>query len=142
MMIRTRKLRNSDEAVVGIVVAVLLIGLAVAVTTMIQTTYVPQWMKQKEAEHLQDVATQFVQLKYALDIQSIVEQRTGISIYITLGTKETPIFGSGRTFDSLEILPNSCNITVANSTDSFSYSLGTIKYSSGNSYFVDQSLWL
>jgi hypothetical protein len=125
--------------VVGIVVAVLLIGLAVAVTGMIQTVYVPQWMKQKEAGHMQEVSSQFVQLKYALDIQSLVGENSAISTYINLGSEGIPIFSSGRTFDSLEILSNSCNITISNSTDSITFLLGSIKYSSGNSYYVDQS---
>ncbi len=134
-----RKIKNSDEAVVSIVVAVLFIGLAVAIASMIQTVYVPQWLEQREAEHMHIVSNQFTQLKYALDIHSVVEQKNAISTYITLGTTDLPIFGSGRTFGSLEILSDTCTVAVANGTDSLSFSLGTIKYSSGNSYFVDQS---
>lgn len=136
---RMRKIKNSDDAIVGIVVAVLVIGLIMAVTVTIKTVYLPQWLEQTEAAHMEEVSNQFAQLKYALDIQSVAEQKTAISSSITLGSKEMPIFGLGRTFGSLEILSNSCNLIITNSTDTLNFSFGTIKYSSDNSYFVDQS---
>lgn len=139
MVIKFKNLKNSDDAVVGIVVAVLLVGLALAVIAMIQTVYVPQWLEQKEAEHMHEVSNQFAHLKYALDMLAVVEQNNAISTYITLGTNELPIFGTGRTFGSLEILSDSCNVAVVNDTNSLNFSLETIKFSSGNSYFVDQS---
>ena len=134
-----RKIKNSDEAVVGIVVAILFIGLAVVVISMIQTVYMPQWLEQREADHMHVVSYQFSQLKYALDMLSVVEQQNAISTFITLGTTDLPIFGSGRTFDSLEILLDTPTVSVTNGSDSLSFSLGAIKFSSGNSHFVDQS---
>ncbi|HEC81203.1 MAG TPA: hypothetical protein ENI42_02085 [Thermoplasmatales archaeon] len=132
-------LRNFDYGVVGVVVAVLLIGLAVAVTVMIKTVYVPTWVEQREAAHMEEVSNQFIQLKCVLDIQSLMEQKTAVSSPITLGNEEIPVFGLGKTFDSLEILPGECNISIQNATGKFfSFSVGSIKYSSGNSYFVDQ----
>ena len=136
---KIRKLKKQDDAVVGVVVTMLIIGLIMIVTLTIQTVYVPQWLEQTEAAHMEDVSNQFAQLKYALDIQSIVEQKNAISSSITLGSKEIPVFGIGRTFGSLEILENSCNILIENATHSFFYSVDTIKYSSRNTYFVDQS---
>ena len=135
-----RKLGKEDDAVVGIIVAVLLIGLTVAVIAMIKTVYLPIWIEQSEAAHMEEVSNQFIQLKYALDIQSLVEQKTAVSSPITLGNEEIPFFGLGRTFDSLEILSHSCNISIQNATgEVFSFSVGTIKYFSGNSYFVNQN---
>lgn len=138
-MTRMRKLKNQDNAVVGVVTVVLTMGLIMAVTVVIKTVYLPQWLEQTEATHMEEVSNQFAQLKYALDIQSVVEQKTAISSSITLGSKEIPIFGSGRTFGSLEILSDSFNLIITNDTDTLNFSLGTIKYSSGNTYFVDQS---
>ena len=143
--LQMKKLRSSDEAVVGIVVTVLLIGLILAVMVMINTVYVPQWTEGSEAAHMEEVSNQFTQLKYALDIQSIVNDSTSITTSVTLGSREIPFFNSGRTFGSLEIVEDSFNITIdrwdnatgknitcsSNLTDS-------IKYSSGNSYFVNQ----
>jgi len=136
---KMRKLKKQDNAVVGIIVVVLVIGFIMAVTVVIKTVYLPQWLEQKEAIHMEEVSNQFAQLKYALDIQSVVEQKTAISSSITLGSKEIPIFGIGRTFGSLEILSDSCNLIITNGTDTLNFSFGTIKYSSGNIYFVDQS---
>ncbi len=136
---RMKKIKNSDDAVVGIVVTVLLIGLIMAAMVMVKTVYVPQWIEEKEAAHMEEVSNQFAMLKYALDIQSIVNQSTAISATITLGNKEIPFFDLGRTFDSLSIIEDSCTITVKNNTVSSSYSTDVIKYSSRNLYFVDQS---
>jgi hypothetical protein len=58
---------KSDNGVVGIVVAVLMIGLIVAVVSLIQAVYVPKWMEEREAEHMDLVVTQFAQLKSAID---------------------------------------------------------------------------
>jgi hypothetical protein len=134
-----RKIIYSDEGVVGIIVAILLIGLILAVIGIVQSVYVPQWLEQKEADHMHVVSYQFTQLKHSLDILSVVEQKNVISTYITLGIADIPIFGSGRTYDSLEILSDKCGVEISNETDSCSFPLDIIKYSSGNSYFVDQS---
>jgi hypothetical protein len=134
-----RKIIDSDDGVAGIIVAVLFIGLILVVIGIVQSVYVPQWLEQNEADHMHVVSYQFTQLKHSLDILSVVEQKNAISTYITLGIADLPIFGSGRTYDSLEILSDTCGVEISNDTDSYSFSLGVIKYSSGNSYFVDQS---
>ena len=136
---RMEKIKNSDDAVAGIVVTVLLIGLIMAALLMVNQVYVPQWIEEKEAAHMEEVSNQFAMLKYALDIQSIVNQSTSISATITLGNKEIPFFDMGRTFDSLNVIEDSCTITVKNNTFSSSYSTDAIKYSSRNLHFVDQS---
>ena len=143
-MVRTlrkrTKLMDSNDAVVGIIVALLLIGLAFIVIAMVQTIYVPQWMEQREAEHMGDVANQFSQLKFAIDTQSSTRQKhIPISTPITLGSKEMSFLSSSRSFGSLDILSDEFTLRVANGTSSFSYSFGAIKYSSKNAYFLDQS---
>ena len=134
-----KKFIKPDEGVVGIVVTVLVIGLIIIVTGTIQSIYVPQWLEQKEAEHMFTVSYQFAQLKQSLDLLSVVEQRNAVNTYITLGSPEIPIFGIGRTYDGLNIFNDGCGIAISNNSSSYSFSLGTIKYSSENSYFVDQS---
>jgi hypothetical protein len=138
---KNKSINNSDEAVVGIVVTVLLIGLILAVLVMVNTVYVPQWTEGKEAAHMEEVSNQFTQLKYALDLQSIANDSTTMSTSIVLGSREIPFFNSGRTYGSLEIEDNNCRIIVnRNGTStSYSYLSDSIKYSSGNSRFVDQS---
>lgn len=134
-----KKIIKPDEGLVGIVVTVLIIGLIIVVSGIVQSIYVPQWLEQKEADHMYVVSYQFAQFKQSLDILSAIEQKNAISTYITLGTSEMPIFGTGRTNDYLSILSNNCTIVVANNTNSYSFSLGSVKYSSENSYYVDQS---
>ena len=143
-MIRMRqngkKFTDSNDAVVGVFVAILLIGLIFAVIAMVQTVYVPTWMEQKEAEHMDAVANQFSQLKFAIDTQAINHaQNIPLSTSITLGSKELPFLTSSRAFGSLEILSNAYKVTITNDTESFSYPLGIVRYSSTNAYFLDQS---
>lgn len=139
-MIVNRKLKNDDNGVVGIVVAVMLIGLIVSVVSLVQTVYVPKWMEQKESEHMEEVAAQFAQLKYAIDIHSATKQEYNpISASVTLGSGELPYLMSVRSYGQLEIL-NSSQITITkdNSTD-YSYPIGSIEYSSSNAYYIDQT---
>ena len=134
-----KKLRNSNEGVVGIIVAVLIIGLIILIIATIQTIYVPIWMEQKEAEHMEDIANQFSMLKYAVDTQLITEKTIPISTSIKLGSQEMPFFMSSRSFGSLDILSDQFSLSVCCDSNTYSYSFGTIKYSSKNSYFLDQS---
>ena len=135
-MIKFRKLKESDNAVVGIVVTVLLIGLILSVMVMINTMYVPQWLENSEASHMKETSNQFTQLKYALDMQSLVNDNSAMTIPVTLGAKDIPFFNRGRTFDTLEIIYDAITIDF---TPGGSYTSDVIKFSSGNTYFVDQS---
>jgi hypothetical protein len=134
-----RKFIDSKDGVVGIVVAVLLIGLMVSVVSLVQLVYVPNWMEQREAEHMDEVATQFSQLKFAIDTLNANKQNyTTIATSITLGSKELPYWMSLRAFGNLEILSDEFRITINNVSSSSQFSIGTIKYSSSNGYFIDQ----
>jgi len=132
--------RSSDEAVVGIVITVLLIGLIMAVIVMLNTVYVPQWLEESEAAHMEEVSNQFTQLKYALDIQSMVNDSTVVTTSVKLGTRELPFFNSGRTFGSLQIDDDSFNITIErwNDTEPITIVVDSISFSSGNSHYVNQ----
>ena len=130
------KKNTTDDAVVGIVVTVLLIGLIIVVMVMINTVYVPQWLESSEAAHMEDVSRQFTQLKYALDIQSAVNDSTAMTTSVTLGNKEIPFFNKGRTFDTLDIINDAITIDFS---PGGSYTSDAMVFSSGNSYFVDQS---
>ena len=135
-----RKLIKSNEGVVGIVVAVLLIGLMVSVVSLVQSVYVPKWMEQKEAEHMNEISSQFSHLKFAIDTQSSTGHlNSPIASSITLGSKEMPFLMSLRAFGYLDILPNSIDFNFENNTDNYPFSLGAIKYSSLNGYYLDQS---
>jgi len=136
-----RKLRYSNDGVVGIVVAVLLIGLLVSVVSLIQYQYVPKWMEEKEAEHMNDVLTQFSQLKFAIDTQSASNQTdTPIATSITLGSKELPYLMSMRSYGRLEIISGACKIIIKDENGDIigSVPLGIIRYTSANAYFIPE----
>ena len=135
-----KKFRDSNNGAVGIVVTILLIGLFITVMTIVQTVYVPMWMAQKEAEHMEDIAQQFSMLKYAIDTQLINENDIPISTSIKLGSKEMPFLPSSRSFGSLDVLSDEFILTIGSEMDTYSdFSVGIIKYSSRNAYFLDQS---
>jgi len=138
---KLRNLANSDNGVAGVLIAILMIGLIISFLTFIQTAFVPIWMEQKEAEHMDEVAKQFSQLKFAADTLSIsATQSSAISTSITLGNKEIPFFSSSRAYGSIKLLPNNFKIEFKDINDTiYSYQLGTLKYESQNAYFIDQS---
>ncbi|MBN1860668.1 MAG: hypothetical protein JW840_04315 [Candidatus Thermoplasmatota archaeon] len=138
---KKRKITTADSAVVGVVTAVLLIGLIVAVVSLVQTMYVPKIMEQREAEHMDKVSEQFTYLTSVIDGQAADQSKNlPVATSITLGSKELPYMLSIKAFGTLEILDSSrqIEITVANGSE-YSYPIGVITYSSINGYFLDQS---
>lgn len=95
----------NSKGQVGVVVAILLVTIMVSVLITIQVYYLPQWMKEREAEHMDVVANQFASLKYSLDLQTMAESSSPLTNSITLGSKELPYFASARAFGSMQILP-------------------------------------
>ena len=140
IQLNIKKINNNDDAVVGVVVAVLLVGLLLSIFLIFQTVFVPDWMEQLEAEHLDEVGNQFALLKFAVDTQSSTQKNIPITTSIILGNKEIPFFTSSRAFGFLRITEEDCNINITEYSSSwYSYDPGIVKYSSSNSYFLDQS---
>ncbi|MDD3492038.1 MAG: hypothetical protein PHU95_00905 [Candidatus Thermoplasmatota archaeon] len=105
---------GNSRGQVGVVVAILMVSLVVAVIVIIQVYYVPNWMKEKEAEHMDTVANQFSNLKFSIDLQTLAQIDVPITNSITLGSKELPYFISARAFGSLNVLPPAnSNFSVA-----------------------------
>lgn len=131
--------KTNDSAVVGIVTAMLIIGLIVTVIAIIQLVYVPIIMEQREAEHMDRVAEQFGFLTSVIDDQA-ADERNGIPIatFVTLGSKELPFLVSSKAYGTLEILENSCLINIENNSIDYTFPIGIINYSSSNAYFLDQ----
>lgn len=137
---KLKRLKNSNNAVVGIVAAFLIVGLIVTVISVVQTQYVPKWMKEKESEHMDKVAEQFNQLKYSIDIHSVAKQKgNAITNSFVLGSKEMPYLMSVRAFGQLRILNNNFNIKIRNDSKNYSFTTGLIKYESFNSYYINQN---
>jgi len=106
----------NKQAQVGIIVAILVVTLLASVLITIQVYYIPKWMKEREAEHMDVVANQFANLKYSLDLLAAERTSSPLTNTITLGSKELPYFVSSRAFGSLQIL--------SATTSNFSLSLG------------------
>ena len=140
-----KKLKNSDDAVVGIIVAILLIGLFITVISIVQTEFVPNWMQQIEADHMDVVSAQFDQLKFAIDIQAVLNITDNpISVPITLGSNNIPILQSERASGAIEIIENEIEINITHNESNVmtvtSFSLGIIKFTSFNNYYLNQEI--
>ena len=93
-----------NDAQVGVIVAIMMVALLISMLIIIQVYYIPRWMKEREAEHMDMVANQFASLKYSIDLQAIEKSSSPLINSITLGSKELPYFVSSRAFGSLQIL--------------------------------------
>jgi hypothetical protein len=134
--------KKNDDAVAGIIVALLVIGLIISVLAIIQTVFVPQWMEQKEAEHMSNVFNQLTLLKYSCDVQAISQEKNlALTTSITLGNKELPIFQSARSYGSLQLDKQERNLELKKSDDAaiFTQDIGIIRYLSKNAYFLDKT---
>ena len=134
-------LKNNNQGVASVVVAVLLIGLLFTFLSYIQMNQIPDWTEEREAEHMNEVADQFTQLKFAVDMLSTVDvSGNKITTDITLGTKEIPLpfLQSGKSYGYLKSLEDSCRINITDQTPNlYSYFLESIQYSSRNTEYVN-----
>jgi hypothetical protein len=95
-------------AVAGVLEALLLISLVAIILSMIQIVYIPDVMKDREADHMEEVTNQFSNLKSTIEIQSMMGIMSSgepiayapMSSPITLGSEQLPYFvtmaGSGQ----------------------------------------------
>lgn len=95
---------KNERGQVGVVVAILMVSLFVAVVVLVQVYYVPSWMEDREAGHMDTVANQFSQIKASIDIETMAQRDMSLINSITLGSKELPFFVSARAFGSLNLL--------------------------------------
>lgn len=104
---------SNQRGQVGVIVAILMVSLIVAVIIIIQVYYVPNWMKEKESDHMDTVGNQFSNLKFSIDLQTMAQMDVPITNSITLGSKELPYFVSARAFGSLNVISaDSSNFSV------------------------------
>ena len=134
-----------NDAVAGVIEALLIVALVSIVISMIQLIYIPQIMEQRESDHMDEVENQFSHLKSMIDIQLMTHENVPISSSITLGSRELPYFVTARSLGHLDIIDRYA-------TDSeikiFPEPVGlptgiipltSIRFQSYNSYFVDQT---
>jgi len=127
----------NNKGQVGIIVAILVVTLLASVLVIVQVHYIPKWMKEREAEHMDVVTNQFASLKYSLDLQAMEESSSPLTNSITLGSKELPYFVSSRAFGSLQIISSTTsNFSISVSGRGMESLLATYEKNSGNLTYV------
>ena len=150
---KNRKFGTHNQAVAGVIEALLMVALVSIVISMIQLIYIPQVMEQKEAEHMDEVSNQFSSLKSIIDTQALTGSiatdaplsHVPMTSMITLGSRELPYFITAAAFGEVSISQDENSMieirdllpptyTLINS-----FPLTSIVYDADNSYFVDQT---
>ena len=101
---KKQKLFNNKRGVAGVIEALLLVALVAIILSIIQLSYIPQVMNQREAEHMDEVANQFSFLKSVVDLQSMTKENVPISSPITLGSRELPYFVTAKAEGKISIV--------------------------------------
>jgi hypothetical protein len=142
-----KKLSSNNKALAGVIEALLIVALVAIIIAFIQQVYVPEIMKQKESDHMDQVANQFANLKSVIEIQAMTGADsdtqlayTPISSPITLGSGRLPYFITTGASGSIQVFgENDVNskIVVNDPHPDFlnGIPLTSIKYTSQNYYF-------
>ncbi|DAC72977.1 MAG TPA: hypothetical protein DSN98_02305 [Thermoplasmata archaeon] len=140
---KQRKFRIQNQAVAGVIEALLMVALVSVVISLIQLIYIPEVMEQKEAEHMDLVSNQVSALKSMVDLQGMTRSSAPISSMITLGSRDLPYFITAKAFGEVTVNEDpSFKITLLpppGSLPSGTVPLTSIQYAADNSYFVDQT---
>jgi hypothetical protein len=146
-----RTLKDSETAVSTVVAAVLLLGIIVALLTVIHVSYIPEWKTGAEQAHMADVYYDMSVLKSNMDLLSVAGANNPASVMsfstpIRAGGGSLPLLSPAKSSGMLIVKPSLLSMRVtANDTlisynsEAFLENLGTVSYTSGNSYFVDQT---
>jgi competence protein ComGC len=133
------KIINDNKAVAGVIEALLIVALVSIIISTIQLIYIPEIMKQRESDHMEDIENQFSFLKAVIDMQSMEKKNVPITSTITLGSRELPYFVTARSFGELMIIGMDNNNYMINiDYGAKKIPLTSIRYEAINSYFIDQ----
>jgi len=158
--VNNRKFIKSNNAVAGVIEALLLVGLVAIILSFIQIYYIPEIMEDKEATHMDQVSQQFSQLKSVIEIQStmgIINEEnpnpkyiayTSMSSPLTLGSRQLPYFVSSSSPGQVTLIDNNdaeeYKIKINPSPLPLGYDfpsgipLTSINYEAFNYYFIPQ----
>ncbi|HDM35727.1 MAG TPA: LamG domain-containing protein [Candidatus Syntrophoarchaeum butanivorans] len=135
---------GSDEGVSVVVSVVLLLGLLVAVSAIVHVTYVPEWRRSAEADHMDDVFEDISEFKSSVDLIAAVSPASECTISqpIRMGGGSIPVISpekSGCMLRTNPLLPD-LYITADNCTTAFAFTdLGSIELESDNIYEIDRT---
>ncbi len=131
---------SKNNAVAGVIEALLLVALVAIILSTIQLVYIPEIMEQKEAEHMDVISNQFTYLKSMMNIQQMTNSSDPLTSMITLGSRELPYFVTARATGDLSIVQDeNCKITLWSIFNPTEFDLTSVKFESHNYYFVDQT---
>jgi hypothetical protein len=145
------RLKDSETAVSTVVSAVLLLGIIVALLTVINVSYIPEWKTGAEQAHMADVYYDMSVLKSNMDILSVAAMNDPMNTMsfsnpVRAGGASIPLISPGRSSGVLGVVPGMPGMRIIANGAMMNYdseehlqNLGTLFYTSGNSYFVDQT---
>ncbi len=146
-----RKMNESEEGVATTVGTIMALLIFLSILSLITQQYVPVWMEDNEAYHMDEVRGQFADMKGGID-SLVVSDMTGYPRYtsVNLGTEGIPLFAGsspGRlTFSPRwnDTEPNAGTYIGFNDTEEDEWisfrSSGNISYQGINREFEDQTL--
>jgi len=122
---RSKFLKRDREGVASTVGTLMALLVFLTLITMFTNTYIPIWMKENEKSHMDEVLTQFSDMKSKVDILIVnaqVTQRPTIDMYqpIAMGSDAIPIFASA-TAGYMSLKPAGTYDTGVNITFNYEY---------------------
>ncbi|TLZ90820.1 MAG: hypothetical protein E6K01_02410 [Methanobacteriota archaeon] len=156
MRILIRDIRRDEEGVASTVGTIMALLVFLTFLSLIVNQYVPVWMKDSEASHMNGALGQFGGIKGAIDLQILAAQAAQISgthyipvtasSAVSLGVDGVPIFAAS-TLGTLQSFPDGGPFTVSFdylirgvSTHVQEQSNGSIELDVGNRYYVPQKI--
>ena len=143
LLLKRRK--EGQASVIGTIMAIMIM---LSFLSLLTTQYVPITMTEYEAQHMNQVLSEFYNLRQNIDNLIISEQTSmGMFSTVTLGTSNVPVFSAPTTSRLSFIAPN---ITYGESTVSFeTWEFGTVtergagslELYAANRYFVPQTVF-
>lgn len=136
-----KKLNKSNDAVAGVIGAIMIMGVITITITMVTAYYVPVWIEGNEASHMRQISNEFSSLKSTVDMQiQKGDRNTTMSSTITLGNEGLPFFDVAQTSGTLAINSFDNSINLRNSSGNVNFSgFGNIKITPSNRYYTQQS---
>ncbi len=145
MMHRRKTEINDSESGVSTTVGTIMAMLVfLSILSLITQQYVPVWMEDKEAYHMDEVKGQFAELKGSIDTLIVTDQKNYPRYSsINLGTQGVPLF-AGASPGRLELDPtwggNDRGLNVEFGSTDISPSTGNISYRAFNREFESQTV--